>query len=412
MFRRKKSVASGVEVVFDGKKVRAGAGEPLLVTLLAAGAVAVSRSPKLHRPRGPFCARGDCDGCLARVDDVPNVMTCMARVRGGERVEAQNVVGTRDFDLLRITDWFFPSGIDHHHLLAGVPGASDVMQAFARRMAGMGRLPTQTAPPRTAERKEVDVLVVGGGLAGLTAASELSRSHRTLLVDESFGVGGAARHADPTTARRATAIDLSRVDVRSATTLVGFFDGEALAANEGGAVLIAPKRIVLATGAHDTAPIVPNNDLPGVMSARAFAALVAHGLEPTVPIVVVGAGPWAERVTAITGGAAARVVAEADVVAFEGTSRVRGVRTVSGDLIPCGIVTTALQPAPAFELGVQLGVGTRPTPTGFALDVGDAGESAVATVWATGECAGLAFDGETLSAHARRAAAEVSRSLA
>ena len=59
------------------------------------------------------------------VDGEPNVMTCLRRARGGERIETQNVVGSRKADLLRVTDWFFPNGLDHHHFMAGVPGLRD-----------------------------------------------------------------------------------------------------------------------------------------------------------------------------------------------------------------------------------------------------------------------------------------------
>ena len=109
--------------------------------LLASDKTILARSPKLHRPRGPSCFRGACDGCLARVDGVPNVMTCLVPAQGGEHVDAQNVIGSRKADLLRVTDWFFAKGIDHHHLMAGVPGLSDVMQSFATKVAGPGRMP-------------------------------------------------------------------------------------------------------------------------------------------------------------------------------------------------------------------------------------------------------------------------------
>src|SRR5699024_6051472 len=136
---------------------------PLAVALLASGESVLARSPKLHRPRGPSCLRGDCDGCIARVDGVPNVMTCLRDARGGEVISAQNVLGSKKTDLLRITDWFFPRGIDHHHLMAGVPGVGTAMQTFARQMAGVGRLPETQAPASEAERAVTDVLVIGGG---------------------------------------------------------------------------------------------------------------------------------------------------------------------------------------------------------------------------------------------------------
>ena len=134
-----------VTLHFDGETVVAERGEPAAVALLAAGHSVLARSPKFHRPRGPACLRAACDGCLARVDGEPNVMTCRVPAAEGTRIETQNVVGSRDTDLLRMADWFFPEGMNHHELFAGVPGVQRVMQAFARRVAGLGKLPQEVA---------------------------------------------------------------------------------------------------------------------------------------------------------------------------------------------------------------------------------------------------------------------------
>src|SRR5262245_41273960 len=170
MSKRSRALTDPVTIHLDGEALPAERGEPLAAALLAADKTILARSPKLHRPRGPSCFRGGCDGCLARVDGVPNVMTCLAPARGGEQISAQNVVGSRKADLLRVTDWFFAKGIDHHHMLAGVPGLSDVMQSFASKVAGLGRLPGSAEPPRPARRLEADAVVIGAGVAGIAAA--------------------------------------------------------------------------------------------------------------------------------------------------------------------------------------------------------------------------------------------------
>ncbi|MDP9150643.1 MAG: (2Fe-2S)-binding protein [Myxococcota bacterium] len=109
-------------MLFDGEAIVAERGEPVAAALVAAGHLTLARSPKFHRPRGPSCFRAACDGCLARVDDEPNGMTCRVPAAEGTRVETQTVAGTRELDLLRMADWFFPEGMNHHELLAGVPG--------------------------------------------------------------------------------------------------------------------------------------------------------------------------------------------------------------------------------------------------------------------------------------------------
>src|SRR3984957_18000592 len=127
-----------VTMHLDGQALVAERGEPVAVALLAAGKLALARSPKFHRPRGPSCLRAACDGCLARVDGRPNVMTCMVPAAEGTVVGTQNTRGAREVDFLRVTDWFFPRGMNHHELFAGVPGLQGLMQTFARRVAGLG----------------------------------------------------------------------------------------------------------------------------------------------------------------------------------------------------------------------------------------------------------------------------------
>ncbi len=188
-----------VSLTHDGGSLQAERGESLAVALCAARGYALSRSPKLHRPRGPYCLRGACEGCLVRVDGVPNVMACQRSVRGGEQVETQNVLGSRELDLLGATDYLFPRGMDHHRLFAGVRGVSTLVQAFAHRVSGLGVLPDENLSPRTAEHRDADVLVVGAGASGLRAAAELGA--RALVVDDQLELGGALALLDPAAAK-------------------------------------------------------------------------------------------------------------------------------------------------------------------------------------------------------------------
>lgn len=119
---RVRALKDPVTLTLDGEEVVAERGEPVAAALIAAGKTPIARSPKFHRPRGPACLRGACDGCLARVDGAPNVMTCLVPAEEGMTVVSQNRIGPRDADVLRVTDWFFPDGMNHHeHLIRGVP---------------------------------------------------------------------------------------------------------------------------------------------------------------------------------------------------------------------------------------------------------------------------------------------------
>lgn len=78
-----------VEFFFEGQPVEGYAGEPVAAALHAAGVKVLRYSPKLHRPRGFFCAIGNCSSCLMQVDGRPNVRVCIEPVRPGMRVERQ-----------------------------------------------------------------------------------------------------------------------------------------------------------------------------------------------------------------------------------------------------------------------------------------------------------------------------------
>jgi sarcosine oxidase subunit alpha len=284
-----------VEIEHDGERIVAERGEPIALALIAAGRMPLARSPKLHRPRGPYCLRGACDGCLARVNGVPNVMTCFSPATGGERIETQNVLGTRGVDMLRATDFLFPRGMDHHRLFAGIRGVSSVVQSFARRVAGLGRIPDEPLEAQPAEERELDVLIVGGGRNGLAAARALGGTN-SLLVDDGLELGGALFALDPEAAERAASNLAIETRSRTSAVLVSREPTRkderlwALCAGPEGATLCACRSVLVASGAHDAVHAFENNDLPGVFSARAALTALRRGVLVGERIALVGGG--------------------------------------------------------------------------------------------------------------------------
>lgn len=360
-----------VEIVHDGTRVVAERGEPLAFALIAADRLPLARSPKLHRPRGPYCLRGGCDGCLARVDGEPNVMTCLRRARGGEQIETQNVLGTRGVDALRAADFLFPRGIDHHRLFAGIRGVSGVVQSFARRVAGLGKLPSEAELPRGAQRRELDVLVIGGGASGLSALAELPRG--AVLVDDAPSLGGADRALDPSRARQLVALASSRGgELRAETTAIALLreperpDGRlsALTLGPEGATLFVARAVILASGRHDPVLAFGDNDLPGVYSARAALALWRGGVGLGKRVALLDGGPAAERFAGEAGGAVEVLCAGGtDVVRAVGRSKVSGVvlRTAAGERrMPVDAILIGGAGSPALELAIQAGASAEP----------------------------------------------------
>jgi sarcosine oxidase subunit alpha len=417
MFKRRRPPGDPVTIYLDGAPVPAERGEPLAAALLAADKTILARSPKLHRPRGPSCFRGGCDGCLARVDGVPNVMTCLRPATGGERIDAQNVVGSRKADLLRVTDWFFAKGLDHHHLMAGVPGLSDVMTSVARKVAGLGRLPSQPVAARPARQIEADVVVAGGGVTGVAAASRLaSLGLRTLLVDDGLVLGGALAAAPALAAEIFGRCPLVGVEVLSRSVAAGDYEGRILAVTDDAeAILVRPRATLFATGAHDGVLAVPGNDLPGVLSARALTRLVNAGIVPDGPVALVGSGFWADELARALGEGEILRFSPDELVDVRGTAGVRTVTVRKGGALSTpvvAVVALALPGAPAFELAAQAGAETRFDPALGYVVVTDAEGRAAPSVWAAGECTGKPFDPEALVAEGERVAAAMAAALA
>ena len=85
---------AAISFTFDGVAVPAYTGETVAAALYAAGVRTLAFSPERHRPRGLFCAIGNCSSCMMVVDGVANVKTCTHLVQDGMVVETQHDKGT------------------------------------------------------------------------------------------------------------------------------------------------------------------------------------------------------------------------------------------------------------------------------------------------------------------------------
>jgi sarcosine oxidase subunit alpha len=192
---------------------------------------------------------------------------------------------------------------------------------------------------------------------------------------------------------------------------------------EAGAEVLTARDLVLATGAHDGVLAFENNDLPGVMSARAGGLMLACGVLPGAQVVVVvppGGGPFgssfvsaARSALGAAGADAARdaeravVLVEGVPVRAKGTSRVKAVvvRDGSGERsLEADALLVDAPRAPAYELCEQAGAALEHRAEGFVVKT--AGGRVRDGVWAVGEVTGTPFDAAALldQAHALAAA--------
>jgi len=416
-----RSLRDPVTITLDGEPIQAERGEPVATALVAAGKLMLARSPKFHRPRGPSCMRAACDGCLARVDETPNVMTCMVPAVEGTAVVSQNRLGPRGADLLRMTDWFFPDGMNHHELFAGVPGVQNVMQAFARRVAGLGRLPAEAEAPHAAVRRSTDVVVVGAGPSGMAIAARLAQRGRTVeIVDDQLTPGGGITALGGAEAQafegiHASCMDLvasGRIVLRSSTVAGGMYGRDLLVVGPRGAEVVEARALVLACGAHDGALAFEGNDVPGVMSARAAGWLLGRGVVVGKRVVVVtpaGGGPFGASFAAATRGVTETTVLQGEPLRIRGASHVKAVvlRDASGkeEEHAADAVLIDAPRSPAYELAEQVGATLVHEPRGFVVKT-DSGRIKYG-VYAVGEMTGTPFDAAAIDEESARLSARI-----
>lgn len=400
-----------MNLIVDGRDVVARDGESVADALVASGRWVFGRSVKYHRARGPVCFQGRCEGCLMRIDGVPSVMSCRTPVRHGMRCESQNVLGSAQHDLLAMTDFLFPEGLDHHEMFTWSKPANRAMQLIAREIAGVGTLPDDVEGPSETQRHDVDVLVIGGGLAGLTLATALAPHHAVMVLDEERALSSD----------EAKAASVAGVHLALGRSAVGVFtetDGRRIVLSdavwgEGGVASIAPRVIVIAAGSAELGALFQGNDLPGIVSASGAHRLLDRGIALGQQIALViddaeeaAADSIDARLQAA--GANVRRVATTSVRRARGRTGVQSLDTEDGS-ITCDAVVLASRRAPQTELAQQAGAKVHFETDRFVLEVNDDGSTAHPATFVVGSAAGC--EGDAVLAQCALAVAAIERAL-
>ena len=82
-----------IKFTFDGKEMEGYEGETVAAALHANDVKVLGHSLFKHRPRGIYCAIGNCSSCLMVVNGEPNVRTCITDLEEGMCVEMQKGKG-------------------------------------------------------------------------------------------------------------------------------------------------------------------------------------------------------------------------------------------------------------------------------------------------------------------------------
>ncbi|HTB29200.1 MAG TPA: 2Fe-2S iron-sulfur cluster-binding protein [Steroidobacteraceae bacterium] len=289
---------------FNGKRFEGFAGDSVASALLANGVRVVGRSFKFHRPRGLLSAGvEEPNGLLTVGDGAARTASVRAPVQmlvPELDVHSQAGWPSVDFDVGRALDFtasLWQAGFYNKTFMW--PGWHTYEPAI-RRMAGLGRAPDGPDPDRYEVRNmHCDVLVIGGGAAGLREAIDAARTGaRVVLAETDFQFGGETiwngsgvdgEPGNDWLSRALTGL-AAMTDVRllPGSTAVGIYDDRvtvlvervAEASGVSGAPhrrraprerywIVRAERVVLATGAIEQPLIFENNDRPGIMLAGA-----------------------------------------------------------------------------------------------------------------------------------------------
>jgi len=347
----------------EGRRVAIEDGDSIASAMYRDGVRTFTRSLKYHRRRGLYCLSGDCPNCLMTVDGQPGVRACVTPAREGQDVRRESGWPSTEHDALHVTDRL------HRLMPVAFYSKTFIRPRFAwplaerviRRATGIGRLPAASAGVEKPVRAvHVDVLVVGGGVAGLAAAAEAAGAGAaTMLVDEHVLGSGVSD-----TAVRAR-IDALGAEARAAGatiherhTALGLYAGPFVPVIGPDEVLhVEAGRVIAATGAVEIHGVFPGNDLPGVFLARGAARLAGvHGVAPGRRAVIVTSteeGAAAAEILRAAGTEVAEVARDTVVVRAEGGRRIEGVVLGSGAdrrRIACDTLVLSLGWSPRDDL--------------------------------------------------------------
>ena len=302
---------------FEGREVPVLEGDTVASAVYRAGVRTFTRSLKYHRRRGLYCGTGECPNCSINVDGVPGIRSCVTEAREGMQVEREGGWPSTERDLLHVADrlhGLMPVGF-YYKTFVRPRSAWPLAETVIRRATGVGRLPEEAPATRVVARHlRTDTLVVGAGIAGLTAAlAAAARGERVLLCDE-VPIGSRIAPGPTRDAIRALEGDVRdrpSVEILERHAALGVYEGPVVPlASDEELVQAHPERVVVATGATELHPVFPGNDLPGIWLGRGAARMAGiHGVRIAARAVVAASTPEGIEHLHVLSGAGVGVVA-------------------------------------------------------------------------------------------------------
>lgn len=263
-----KENSNKVEFLFDGKKMLGLENEPVSSALFANNVKKFSIHKKDHKSQGIFCANGQCSQCTVIIDGIP-LKSCVTPLKAGMDVRTMD----------------------------SVPPLPADDKSFSKAIA---------------QNYTTEILVVGAGPSGLTAAIELAKQgFKVLVVEDKEKLGGKlllqthkffGSEEDCYAGTRGYKIgeilekelcEYENVEILRETSVVAVYKDKKVGVfiKNSQYALIDFDGIVISSGAREKSLVFNGNDLPGVYGAGAFQTLVNRDLiKSSNKIFIVGSG--------------------------------------------------------------------------------------------------------------------------
>jgi sarcosine oxidase subunit alpha len=298
-----------LEFRFEGQTYTGFAGDTVTSALAANGLRLLGRSFKYHRARGVYSLANHDVNVLVEDRSRTNIRGDVTPLWAGADLRAVNTFGGLRGDRLKIVDWFskfLPVGF-YYKAFHSPKRLFPFYERRMRNIAGLGAVKASWNREHfPAVYDFCDVLVIGAGPAGLSAAVAAAElGLKVVVVDEqprpggSFnyqwnGNDGVARLQAELVQKRA---GFSNLDVRCSTVAAGYYADHWVAlVDEQRLTKMRARSVVLATGAVEQPAVFGNNDLPGVMLATAAQRLIHQfAVKPFRRSVVLTANDYGYR---------------------------------------------------------------------------------------------------------------------
>ncbi len=295
---------------YEGQQFKGYEGDTISSALWANGIKVLGRSFKYHRARGLLSfANHDVNALMTDGEDT-NIRADVWPVSHGMQLQAVNTDGGVIKDKNKYIDYlspFLPVGF-YYKTFYKPKQMFPFWENKIRKAAGLGKVnfnyPRIIKPKRYAH---CDVLIVGAGAAGLSAAlTAAAEGLKVILVDENQQAGGSLSYdyaGEQSVAELRNTL-LSEVQAQKNIQLItdayagGYYaDHLVPIVEKSGITKVRAKTVIVASGVFEQPPVFRYNDLPGVMLGSAAQRLIhRYAVMPFKKGVVVTANDHGYRV--------------------------------------------------------------------------------------------------------------------